>query len=492
MFRILIVDDERIILNGIRMLIEEELQLSFATDIAVASNVPKAKELFDAFHPNLILTDIRMPVLDGFELIRYVREQEPSQSIAILSSHADFEYAQQAIRYGVVDFILKPIDSEILKSTIEQVYQQKKNQEQNRISSALVEIRNMMLYDLSVHEMVSDSKYIQQLFPYAYFTVIVLEISRVQDSYRGMLEKLLLRQYSKCYCFYLRERNQLIAICNHDQFQVKTRGLEREFADESGCGNLWVGISIGATSYKALHGLYMNALQRVFYAKHFDEDNSLIEMSLITYQDCIRVFKENDVQSVRRSLQEYLNKTEAIIGQSDASEKIYQSFFYNILMYLENNLISVPAELSDMKYYAVKDQTLLDIIMDRLMKLKGIIKKENEYEKHEMLMKQLMEYIEQHYREDISLEELAGHVGLHPNYVCAVFKKKAGHSYLTYVHRERLQYAKRLLLETDYTIDQIAAEVGYNSASQFARVFRKYENVSPSGFRYLDKKYEMN
>ena len=81
------------------------------------------------------------------------------------------------------------------------------------------------------------------------------------------------------------------------------------------------------------------------------------------------------------------------------------------------------------------------------------------------------------------LDDLAACVGLHPNYVCSIFKKHAGQSYLTYLHKERINAAKKLLLDTDYTMEQIAAEVGYSSPSQLARVFRKYESISPSDFR---------
>ena len=108
MFRILIVDDERIVLNGVRMMIEEDLALSFPTDIATASNGPQALDLLKNFTPDLILTDIRMPVMDGFTLVGHIREQFPDMGIAILTSHADFDYAVQAIRYQVTDFILKP------------------------------------------------------------------------------------------------------------------------------------------------------------------------------------------------------------------------------------------------------------------------------------------------------------------------------------------------------------------------------------------------
>ena len=86
MLRILIVDDERVILNGIRMMIEEELELSFPADIVTASGAFQALELFEQFRPDLILTDIRMPGMDGFEMISRMREKNPSVNIAILAA----------------------------------------------------------------------------------------------------------------------------------------------------------------------------------------------------------------------------------------------------------------------------------------------------------------------------------------------------------------------------------------------------------------------
>ena len=128
-------------------------------------------------------------------------------------------------------------------------------------------------------------------------------------------------------------------------------------------------------------------------------------------------------------------------------------------------------------------QELISEIIAGMTRLKKIIQKNYDYHGNDMLVKQLLGYIRQHYQEDVSLADLADYVGLHPNYVCTVFKKSIGQSYLTCIHKERLRAAKKLLLETDFSMERISSEVGYNSASQFARVFRKYETVSPSAFR---------
>lgn len=483
MLRILIVDDERIILNGIRMMIEDDLGLTFPTEIVTASNAPQAIDLLDRFTPDLILTDIRMPVMDGFELIRHVREKLPSMNIVILTSHADFEYAQQAIRFSVTDFILKPIDQQILKNTIELAHQKKMETEKSSLRSTLLEVRNMMLYDLSDQELTSTPELISQLFPHTYFTVIVLSLSEAKDSYSDILEKILSGYYDNCHCFYLREQSQLAAICNHSRFFVKPAELDREFQEASQCSSFRTGISISSNSYKSLHSLYTNAVQRIFYTRHFGNSNELAEISLFTYQDCVRIFLETDEDMVLQLFRKYLTSITAAFAQANTPEIVYKSFFHNIRLYLENNNISVAFDPALYSCHASDYQELIPEIMNQLAVLKRHIKKNYEQLGSDALTKQLLTYIQQHYQEDISLDDLAAHVGFHPNYICTVFKKNIGQSYLACLHRERLRAAKKLLLETSFTIEQIANKVGYNSASQLARVFRKYESISPSDFR---------
>ena len=331
MLRIMIIDDERIILNGLHMMIEDDLELPFSTDIVTASNVPKAIEFLNYFTPDLILTDIRMPVMDGFELIRHVREELPAVNIVILTSHADFEYAQKAIRFQVTDFILKPVSAEILKKTLEEAYSRKQEKEQSALRLALLELRNMMLYDLSSQELISTPEQIHQIFPHTYFTVVVISLTHTEDAYPSILEKILLEHYTLCHCFLLKEKDQLIAICNHIQFFVKPRDLEQRFFQASHCKTFWTGISISSNSYKSLHSLYSNALQRIFYARNFGKSSSLVEISLFSYQDCIQIFTENDSGKLLSLLQEYLTSIAAASSKELISpQMIYDSFFHNI------------------------------------------------------------------------------------------------------------------------------------------------------------------
>ena len=171
-----------------------------------------------------------------------------------------------------------------------------------------------------------------------------------------------------------------------------------------------------------------------------------------------------------------------LLRNQDCFDAISRSFFCNIQLYLENDQIKVSKDLINVPLSITDYETLVSAIIDKLTKLKKDIKNTVEYS-DDILAKKMLEYIRQHYREDISLEDLANHVGFHPNYLSRAFRKRIGQSYLECIHKERLKEAKKMLLETNYTIEYIAEEMGYNSSSQFARVFRKYEGVSPSVYR---------
>lgn len=483
MFRIMLVDDERIVLNGIKRMIEDELELEFPVDIITATNVPQALELLESFSPDLLLTDIRMPIMDGFDLIRKIREKGLEMKVAIITSHADFSYAQQAMRFNVMDFILKPIDFEVLRTTIIRANLSKVEEKASLREKLLMNMRNMMLYDLPPQEIIDQPELLSEMFPNTYFSVVVVEEAGTGAVYAEILKKILLRYYDYCYCFCKKEKEQLIAICNHEMFRVKPVHLTEELVSALGSEKLLVSTSISSNSYKTLHSLYVNAVQRSFYIRHFGEKNVLTEISMFTYQDCVSIFTEKEEIKLQKMIQDYITKIRIAFELPQFFELVYRSFEYNISLYLENNNIELPNEILEHSSDTRNDSELIEEIIEKIKTVKKAVQEKQDRFENDEITRKLLNYIRQHYKEDISLEDLANYVGLHPNYVCTIFKKNTNQSYLTCLHKERLLVAKKLLKETELTVEQVAGEVGYASASQFARVFKKYEGASPSSVR---------
>lgn len=153
-------------------------------------------------------------------------------------------------------------------------------------------------------------------------------------------------------------------------------------------------------------------------------------------------------------------------------------------MYLENiGLETLPPEELLLSHEVLTKDTLIYEIKEKLYQIKNTHISNYSENSNDQLINQLFNYIRNHYHEDISLDDISNAVHLHPNYVSSFFKKSTGQSYLTCLHKERIEAAKKLLFHTSTTIEEIAKQVGYNSSSQFARIFRKYENISPSDYR---------
>lgn len=488
MLRILIVDDEKLILEGIQSIIENSLDLPFQYEIATALNAMEATNVYNSFKPDLILTDINMPMVDGLELISNLREKGNTANIVILTSHADFNYAQRAISLGVKEFILKPIDKKILEKTIINANEEKQNERLLELKDSLNRVRDSVLYNLSDDDLNINPDVIVELFPHLYFSVSVLILPRMYKTYAEDYRRILLKYYDICYCFCLPQRNQLIAICNFNNITLRDIStIVQQFKDVTKIDECCGGISICSESFINLHDLYTNAMQRAIVLQNVNGNKPIAEVSLYTFQDCIRIFEENDEQTVLYLLQEYVDKIRKLFDATVDMGTIYHSFFCNISLYLKiENSSYIPDNMKLMNDKEWDNKRLVLKLASELREIKKTIKiyaDNDDKNKSFKLVQNMKNYIRSHYQDDVSLEDLAASVNLHPNYACKLFIETEGESFLSYLHKERIKVIKSMMQETNDTLETIAQKVGYNSATQMTRVFRKYEGVAPSAIR---------
>ncbi|MFP3156549.1 AraC family transcriptional regulator [Lachnospiraceae bacterium ZAX-1] len=132
--------------------------------------------------------------------------------------------------------------------------------------------------------------------------------------------------------------------------------------------------------------------------------------------------------------------------------------------------------------YLIMSQSVPQLILTNAVR--NHLKNNSTESKSNAQVQQVINYIKEHYSNDISLDDISASIGLNSKYVCTLLKRQTGTSYLGGLHQERIDIAKKLLCDdSSCTIDDIAHKVGYNSSTQLARVFRKYEHMSPSDYR---------
>lgn len=485
MFRVLIVDDERIILNGCRLMITELLHLDFPVQAFTAESVEKAKEVLKNERIDLILVDIRMPVHDGFELASYVNELETPPDLVILTSHASFDYAQKSIRHGVRDFLLKPIDEKQLQEVIIASHMRKQQREEILLRSQFQDIISMLRYDLTPSELMMSSKNIRRIFPYPHFQVIVLQFDDLLPQcvdYSDMLK-------TCCpivQCFEIRDRNQVACVCNSSEPEMLNDNVE-SFLVTNLRPDCKVAVSCVADSLDDLHRLYVDAQQKLFYRRMFGK--AVLETApLCSHVDCMRVLFAPSGKEIR-------DAAEHMLAQLHVSEKlapqafrvVYESFRQNLILYFTDTQLYLPEALEKSASIEPASPTeLTDAIVELTLSVCGHLRDKETNDKEPRLLAAALDYIRTNYTKDLSLDDLADAVKQHPNFICALFRRQTKKSYLYFLHQARIQAAKHFLLQTAENMETIAEKIGYNSATQFTRVFRKYESMTPAEYRRLN------
>lgn len=349
MIKLLIVDDEKIIREGLTNTIKwDDLGIQL---IGAAKNGEEALMLCEKHHPSIVLTDVRMPKMNGLELMKKIKESMPFIKVIILSGHDEFSYAKEAIKYGAVDYLVKPVIAHELEKVIRDV------------------------------------------------------IDQLSEDIRQ--DNLIIERY--------REMNM---------------ALEQYYN----------AIKTGSYMESKMHLLrVVNELVRKnMPIEHFQE---LCNQVVITVMSML---KESGYITEIEYFEPYNNIHKLIVNCTQQKDLI------DCLNEFNNSIIVWIMENKNDKYHAT--------------------------------IQLAIEYIEDHFGESITVENIADVVQLNKDYFSHIFKKSIGESFTDYLNKRRIEEAKKLLLQKKYKIYEIADMVGYSDYKYFSKVFKKLVGISPNKF----------
>jgi two-component system response regulator YesN len=514
MHKVLIVDDEIFVRKGlINLLNWSSLQFDICGE---AENGQQALSLIKQLTPDLVIVDIRMPVLDGLELIRQVNEEGEHQPLfIILSGYPDFSYAQQAFRYNVSDYILKPVDEEELTATLKRI-STTLNQKQ-----LLAMTREKPLVEIIIDSLVQaepDDQVITQIahtLELPLTSSYVYVIAEIQDELpHGEINYLLPLQTS-LQRYYLLEGQPLLIheraynqygfivppLCQDDQIDAERmgyikllHGLEKDLSTKIA---LFIGPKVNhlkqivhsrTSADESLNYRYAAGFDGIFMATqllelplyYFDVDEELHSKLMYEVEANQQEGYENAIDAIFSAFQER-NFAPGAVANTVRRSMIAT---INIIRRLEGNEKEL-ASLEELLNWQTKYRNLNQLrhIFLRFTEEAAEYIAEKRGEKGEGTIEKVKIYIDGNFRENIYLKGIAADFHMNPIYLGQLFRKNYGVYFNEYVLSLRIEEAKRLLRQTKKRMYEIAEQVGFQNADYFAAQFEKLENMTPTDYR---------
>ncbi len=505
--RVVVVEDEIRIREGIEGLLE-----MMGEDYEFAGSAENGKtglELIQKEQPDIVITDIRMPDMSGLEMLQEIRAQGNSVKTIVLSAYSEFEYARQAMRLGVTEYLLKPVSVDEFSKAMDAMKTkiEKERSIQPEALGTLEQIMSAVLYgqlelDKSLEEYLAGQYGIQPDQTIA--EVCIYLGSQYKDKVNRMQrewENLLKTKDDLRFCMVQADYEQtlMIAIYQFGNIHELERKIQFWLLQEA--DSLEVG-SVGWVEAKGLKSLKI-AFDTLY--QYMDWNLTLGREVLIAYPKILQVQTSVCVYPIE--LENRL-KAELCLGNMEQVKKTAQKFFQFFSsgkLYTPKDIkecyvrfiwavINITKEIDLLDYVNLNQQEILDKIMGAMLfqELEGTVERlleqicleeEQEDGTAHLTVRRMKSMIHEFYQSGITLDEIALKLNVTPEYLSMQFHKEVGETYSSYMKNYRVSKAKELLVGTQMKQYEIARQVGYADSKYFGKVFRECTGYSPAEYR---------
>lgn len=464
---------------------------------------------------DIVLTDIRMPEMDGLELSKYINEKYPKVRVLIVTGYADFAYAQQAIRYNVKNYLTKPVKDAELMEAIWNIVNEMKEEKENIIQQVNQQMTENLLQYFSIKEVLGNSEFRERLLgdikdslENGYWVMIILQDENHSSELHILSEMshLCEEKYHKKVFYFRHHAEYVIFLFGEQAFLEQREYVESINRWIDKCGNNFSRLTAGASRIHHGETPLMKA-----YAECIDAICMRIirgEQCLYEIQDphdCDKIISStteiklldgisaNNMEAVEQeirkqflkirgsdidiyALQKIMLQLYSIINKNYSKREEYDTEWQQTITYFKNGLSN---------FYTMNqlEQHIVTIFRRACEENKG--KADSE------IISEIKQYVEENYSYDISLSELAvNRFFMNASYLSRLFKAQAGKNFSKYLAEYRVKQAKELLMDSDIKIADIAMYVGFNSISHFGTIFKKYTDQTPEQYRKDCKKRE--
>ncbi|WP_274365042.1 response regulator transcription factor [Paenibacillus thermotolerans] len=511
MLRVMIVDDEPVIRFGIKASVDWEKEGCRVTgDFA---NGAEALEAMKAEPADILITDIKMPVMDGLALTRAALKLNPRIKVILVSSYNDFEYVREGLKLGVVDYILKPtLEPEDLVQLVRKCAEML--HENERLETRLLGVlaggmeRERRAYENNLKRFLVDrsEELPEHGIPawlesdYAAVYAALNRVRALEEAY-GFLHKSIVleslvdvfyRRFPQGIAFQTAEVELffLIPKLSGGELEREMQALQQLMAKEAGTG-ITFGLAIGAGSgtVKERFQQSQEACRRYFfehegiYRYREPSDRSAAGKAECNLPGMLLESPDRTDERLNHIVETWKSCWSA--GGKRPAELKEQACRVLSLLFKQSADPYALVEGFDRLYKAETLEELCALLMEQIAELRRqSLERTDSIHAHNPAAKAL-EYIRRHYLESITLQQVADVVHVSKNYFSILFKKTTGHNFIDYVIELRIQKAKELLSGTDLKIYEVAEQSGFNDVKYFSKLFKKITGYSPMDYREL-------
>lgn len=521
MYKLLIADDEYWTREKIRSMITwEDYQIDF---MPPAQDGEEVLQTMAKDKPDILITDINMPFLNGVELVKKVKEQYPEVIVLVLSGYDDFAYVKETLMAGAINYLLKPVSKidliQVVSKALELISEKEENERQNLKAASLLQDRELSLLIEKERIRLSMTPVAGTALDAAGCSIMLIKIHDLQTlmaryqydmNYLSYSIKKKLReldqQQKKLVVFnYINRSNEFLAVTELDvgEQQVLALKIMKRLREETD-SPITIAVSEQAYSMDSLHDAYVQSIS-VLMTRPYNRESVILfcnkEKSSMNTQVVDRFSQEMERRlktalktGSEKALTDFLTD-EVGLGSCEnlnfmETKQIVNRISAVFLDYLAGQGASEESlkELARLEQMADKVVEGLDVgeLLSLLTEMQNVVLGEKKSEITGNIrdyVKEAVAYINENYFEELTLSGLSEKYAVESSYFSKLFKQETGENLMLYIASRRMEKAKELMHREDINIAEVAFMVGYDDYTYFSKVFKKHTGVSPREYR---------
>lgn len=490
MIRVMIVEDEPPNMRTIIKFVE-----SFNENIkvvATAINGQKALEVLEEEDIDVIFSDVRMPVMDGLQLAEKLNQERPEIITVIISGFQDFEYARQALRFQVYDYLLKPIEEKTIHTVLDTISQELSYRDKNKKKNQIMEMIDETRLEHKVQGMKPE---------YGVFLICAGAFPMIPNDemvpaekfwYHIELEKIVsqvMLEEENSICFKGKsaaERIVVVEIGAEERIATIVKGLMEALEEKSN-----IAITLAA-SHKMISlndiGVVLKALRTKLYRNIRLFQSQIFWLEENQEKNRLPIDTASMIQTIHSALpkgkEQLINSILTVINQLTSAQFTQLQigdFFKNVIGRKYDQVYNLDLEVAISN--AVDEKALSQELAFVILNINHQEAEEHEKNSNPHIVNEIEDYLNNHYQESITTNMLSKRFGFVPSYISKLFRNYKGMSPSEYLMNYRIEKSKQMMLEEpELLCKEVALKVGFSDQHHFSKTFKKQTGMWPTEY----------